>query len=522
MNTPYSPLLLLATVLLQLIAPVGAVHGQESNGASRAINSSDLLAPAGNLPMALQSSGRTQATAAVGGWKVSGRAPAQIVFQPAEGSAWDASKWTYARLEIKNEGPGVVTVEGLLENSDAKSWENACPGFAVIRSGQTGTLGFAFPRPDSEFLGPDVFRSQLAKPNGHRVHWQLHSWGINTLAAWSDEAMMRDGKTPYTLIAPISWPIYKSDHERIPSPFHPAFAANVRKMLEKFAWAKNDPFCLGVFVDNELSWPDKLTPSVFKMPAWEPTRKWVLEILQDKYQDVGALNDAWGTQLARWDDFLKLSDSEMPSQAEEDIEPLYFDYAQAYFSKTAAAIHDVLPNKLYLGCRTHRGPNLLGRAAQGSVDLFSVNCYSARASAHQVARTTDMPILVAEFHFGACDRGVPSPGLSSAHDQTQRGLAFANYLATAMSDPRFVGVHWFRWLDQSAAGRKDRENHQCGFVDVTGQAYPEFVQSVQQATTAMYPVGASGERSPEKILEALIARPDRDVQQRHGLPAAKQ
>ena len=127
MNTPYSPLLLLATVLLQLIAPVGAVHGQEPNGASRAINSADLLAPGGNLPMALQSSGRTQATAAVGGWKVSGRAPAQIVFLPAEGSAWDASKWTYARLEIKNEGPGVVTVEGLLENPDAKSCENACP-----------------------------------------------------------------------------------------------------------------------------------------------------------------------------------------------------------------------------------------------------------------------------------------------------------------------------------------------------------------------------------------------------------
>jgi hypothetical protein len=118
-----------------------------------------------------------------------------------------------------------------------------------------------------------------------------------------------------------------------------------------------------------------------------------------------------------------------------------------------------------------------------------------------------MPILVGEFHFGACDRGVPSPGLYSTHDQTQRGRAFAHYLATAMADPRFVGVHWFRWHDQSAAGRKDRENHQCGIVDVTCRVYPEFVEPVSRATAAMYPVRASGERSPEKILEALIAGP---------------
>jgi len=71
-----------------------------------------------------------------------------------------------------------------------------------------------------------------------------------------------------------------------------------------------------------------------------------------------------------------------------------------------------------------------------------------------------------------------------------------------MADPRFVGVHWFQWLDQSAAGRKNRENHKCGFVDVTCRVYPEFVETVTQATAAMYPVRASGERSPEKILEA--------------------
>ena len=126
-----------------------------------------------------------------------------------------------------------------------------------------------------------------------------------------------------------------------------------------------------------------------------------------------------------------------------------------------------------------------------------------------MAPSRGLPLLLDEDRFpdgldGAVDRGVPSPGLSAVWDQRQRGLAFANYLASALADPRFVGVHWFQWIDQSAAGRTDRENHQCGFVDVTGRAYPEFVDAVTRATAAMYRARASGERSPEKMLQALI------------------
>ena len=77
-----------------------------------------------------------------------------------------------------------------------------------------------------------------------------------------------------------------------------------------------------------------------------------------------------------------------------------------------------------------------------------------RVRSWQVPADADIPILSSEFHFGAVDRGVPSPGLSGSWDQRQRALSFAHYLASALADPRFVGVHWFQWIDQSAAGRK--------------------------------------------------------------------
>ena len=162
-----------------------------------------------------------------------------------------------------------------------------------------------------------------------------------------------------------------------------------------------------------------------------------------------------------------------------------------------------MPDKLYLGCRTVRSVNALGRGAAQHVDVFSANAYEARIRPREVPVEVDIPILVGEFHFGAANRGVPSPGLSAVWDQRQRGLAFTQYLASALADPRFVGVHWFQWIDQSAAGRWDRENHQIGFVDVTGRAYPEFVDAVSRATESMYSARSSN-RSTEQILETLI------------------
>lgn len=674
--------------------------------AGAAVPVASLIAAATSLPARVASANGAKVEVTADGWKVSGRTPFTVVLAPEKDSAWDVSKFNYARLDVQHEATnGVFTVEARLDNPGANDWSASCPGSATLLAGATVTVGFPFNRAESDYHGPEIFKGQLARPDGHRLHWrsfdpanvrslrltvrsssdkatisiarpaaawpadakrgaalealpyldafgqaraldwpgkvhsieelqtelkrelesaravkraavfnrfggwadgpqltatgnfrtekndgrwwlvdpdgklffstgvtgagfnsptlltkareqtgffawlpptndplaelgisptkqgrninfpamnlarafgtnwndtardlvhsQVRALGLNTLAAWSDDDLMRDARTPYTLTTGIWWPVWNNHGERMPSPFAKDFESALRKELEKYAWAKDDPFCLGVFVDNELAWPDEFTPKVFAMPDWEPTRKWVLEKLRAKYADVPALNTAWGTKLADWDDFNNLSPTNFPAPARADIEPLYADYARAYFVNTRRAINEVLPGKLYLGCRTHRGPKLVGRAAAGAVDVFSVNCYDARAAAHQIETGADQPVLVGEFHFGALDRGVPSPGLRGVHDQQQRGLAYASYLASALADPRFVGVHWFQWLDHPASGRPDAENHACGVADVTGRVHPEFGRIVSQATRAMYPARAAA--SHLKILEALVA-----------------
>lgn len=674
-------------------------------GDAAGVSVTDLLASRSNLPGRVQSRGGWNVDEIAGGWRVSGRNGGAVVLAPADGDCWDLTGWNYVRVELVNRGDGVVTVDGRLDNPGAQDWSDSSPASAVVPPGERATLGFPFTRPDDAYRGAERFRPQLARPNGHRLHWRsfdpadvralrlvvrsagaevhlsvsrlqlawpvdrardaalealpyldafgqvraldwpgkatsaeqlrdertrdaaavaradwpagfdrfggwadgpqleatghfrtekrdgrwwlvdpdgrlfwsagvccagwdattaltagrrqagffaelpatndpayavavrdgpkpavnfaalnlwrafgsnwtaqatdlihgrLHAWGLNTLAAWSSSEVMQRRRTPYTLTTGVWWPVWRDGHAHRPSPFAPDFDKNLRAELTKLAWAKDDPFCLGVFVDNELDWPDRFAPAIFAAPDWEATRKWALQQLQKKYADLAALNAAWGIAAKEWKDVLKKPEGTIPKAAAADLEPLYEDYVRAYFAGCRRVIHEVLPGKLYLGCRTHRGPQVLGRAARGLVDVFSVNCYDTRAAVHQLGDDIDMPVLVGEFHFGAVDRGVPSPGLRAVADQRQRGLAYAQFLASGLADPRIVGCHWFQWLDQSAAGRGDRENHQVGFVDVTGRPYPETVREVARATAGMYRARLAGGDALQ-MLDRLLA-----------------
>ena len=612
-------------------------------------------------------------------WKISGKSPLKISLIPMDSPKWNINNFKLLGIPIQNWEDGVATVEGRLNNENLTSWSHHAVGFGVAPQWENVVLGFPFPKIDSAYKGPQIYRNQLGKPNGHRLHWRkfypedlreitlefrsssgkidlllhspflawqqdelidrklhalpyldklgqvralnwpgktedlnsarkvvqrenveasdfankvrmsnfggwidgpkleatgrfrtkklngkwwlidpegylffsigtcmtgwksetsanperangnffsylpgeddylhwtgikkingqkfvnfpslnyrryfgenwqdtvrqgihdrMRSWGLNTLGCWSDQSLQLDRKTPYVLISSIWW--QSSGHRKFPSPFRENFQSDIEKNLKRLSWAKNDPYCLGVFIGNELEWPDRIGKKIMDLPSKHPTKLWAMKELKQ----LGV-------------------DTDNPS--EKELDQLYLPFVQTFFRKCKAAISKELPNTLFLGCRTHRGPNILGQGAIGNVDVFSVNVYDSRVRSWQIPPDADIPILAGEFHFGAVDRGVPSPGLSGSWDQRQRGFSFAHYLASALVDPRFVGVHWFQWLDQSASGRQDRENHQCGFIDVTGKAYPEFTEIVTKVTKKVYEARTMKNSSTEKILHELI------------------
>ncbi|MEO0415822.1 MAG: hypothetical protein AAF226_12825, partial [Verrucomicrobiota bacterium] len=278
-------------------------------------------------------------------------------------------------------------------------------------------------------------------------HHRIRAWGLNTLGAWCDEGLQKGKRTPYTLMSSIWW---KKGYGSLPAPFRENFEADIRESLKEHLWAKDDPYCLGMFLGNELGWTQKFSNRVFELnddADDETTKVWLRGRLRDKYPELTALNQAWGTEYKKWEELFDSKPKTITPTIREDIDPLFMEFASTFFRRCKKAMNDVLPGVLYLGCRVNQAPNELGRAAQGHVDAYSINIYDSEVRTWHVPDDVDIPILNGEFHYGAVDRGVPSPGLSTAWDQRQRGLAFSHYLASALAEPRFVGVQWFQWYD---------------------------------------------------------------------------
>jgi len=341
-------------------------------------------------------------------------------------------------------------------------------------------------------------------------HNRLRSWGVNTLGAWSDADMIREARTPYTrIVANWSANLVPGGKHLLPDPFDPRFEAGLRRALERLAPHREDPWCIGIFIDNEIDWPTSLSSHLFAAHPDRPAKSALCDHLKAKYTDIAGLNRAWGTNLESFHALAALREPPTMLKAKsgvfwDDINAFYAILADRYYATCKRLMRELMPNHLYLGSRIHRAPAFVIEAAARHVDVFSGNEYSEAGGSRKLPAHLDIPYLTGEFHFGAPDRGVPGAGLFGVHDQNQRALAYLAYLSASLLDPRVVGSHWFAFPDQSAAGRPG-ENYQIGMIDITGRAYPEFTTAVRRLSNHLYPLRANPPPSIEAALEAILA-----------------
>ena len=114
-------------------------------------------------------------------------------------------------------------------------------------------------------------------------------------------------------------------------------------------------------------------------------------------------------------------------------------------------------------------------------DVYSMNKYRwapPKDFIDRVYAITKLPILIGEFHFGVPERGL-APGLVQTASQAERGVAYSYYVEHAAEHPAIVGAHWYQWIDQPATGRRDGENYNIGWIDVTDRPYPELVAAAK-------------------------------------------
>jgi hypothetical protein len=325
------------------------------------------------------------------------------------------------------------------------------------------------------------------------IHRRLRSWGLNSLGNWSAAEVYGLRQTPY--VVSLSAGKHKELEGSVgywgkfADVFDPSFAAGLRQQV---SWEKKklagDPWCIGYFVDNELSWGDEISLAVAALasPAEQPAKRVFIEDLRRKYRGIENLNRTWGTSHASWDALLASRTPPDKKKARGDLVAFYAKTADKYFQTCRDAVKERAPHNLYLGCRFAWANDVAVRAAAKYCDVVSYNRYQDNVADFRLPAGLDRPVVIGEFHFGALDRGLFHTGLRPVENQRQRAEAYKTYVRSALANPSIVGTHWFEYADQPTTGRGDGENYQIGFVDVCDTPYAETIQASREIGAEMY------------------------------------
>lgn len=325
------------------------------------------------------------------------------------------------------------------------------------------------------------------------AHKRIREWGMNTIGFVSDFGATRQHKTPYVGSIWINGTPKIEGSEGFWGKFHdvfdPEFRTAVSKSVDAQKEGANDPWCIGYFVDNELSWGllGSLSTGTLKSPASQPAKIEFVNDLKAKFGEIGKLNAVWETNYISWDALLQSTTPPDVEKSKEELLEFYEKIADTYFKIIHEEVKKVAPHQNYLGCRFAWANNaVVLTTASKYLDIMSFNKYEYSIADFELPKDIDKPVLIGEFHFGALDRGSFHVGIKKAKDQAERGQLYQNYIHGALRHPNIVGAHWFQYIDEPITGRFDGENYNVGLIDIADNPYSELIDKIKETTYAMY------------------------------------
>ncbi len=352
-------------------------------------------------------------------------------------------------------------------------------------------------------------------PGAHLLKWEevtvdrFLNWGFTSFGNWTGVEFYHKNKMPYFA---NGWIIgdFKTVSSGywgavVPDVFDIEFGKRADLTVKKIAHeVKNNPWCIGVFIDNEKTWglPGSvkgqygIVLEALKLKANEsPTKQQFIEKLKKKYKTIAALNTAWDIKIKSWKAFetgIDLNKEEnFNKTVVKDFSELLEFFASKYFEITQKALEKYMPNHLYMGCRFAAwGMNQeVVRAAKKYVDVISYNYYEETiGSKHwNFLDDIDMPSIIGEFHSGAVGPDTFNAGLVMASDLKDRARMYTEYMDTVIDNKYFVGAHWFQYIDSPVSGRAyDGENYNVGFVRNTDIPYKNMVNAAKKLNKNLY------------------------------------
>ncbi|MFC3122101.1 agarase [Agaribacter flavus] len=356
---------------------------------------------------------------------------------------------------------------------------------------------------------PDVFLEKWRTTTVDR----MLSWGFTSFGNWIDPSYYQLNRFPYFANGWIigDFKTLSSGNDlwsALPDVFDPVFKERALVTAEQIGKeVQNNPWCVGVFVDNEKSWgiedPSATTVNVtatYGIPintlsldaSKSPTKAVYMTALTGKYETIEKLNDAWATHFDSWETLAGgVALETFNDVLIEDLANLLYIYAEQYFRIVKEAVKTYLPNHMYMGARfADWGMTKEVRAAAAKhVDVMSYNYYKEGISDNfwHFLKDIDMPSIIGEFHSGAYDSGLVNPGLIHLPTQADRGERYKQYVYGVIDNSYLVGAHWFQYIDGPLTGRAyDGENYNVGFVNVADIPYQPLVDAAKEVNNAIY------------------------------------
>jgi len=279
-----------------------------------------------------------------------------------------------------------------------------------------------------------------------------------------------------------------------PNVFHPKFPAYCRWVASRrCAPNKDDPWLIGYYIDNELSW-------------WGDARKWKTKPCRGLF-DAAAKKGATHTAHKAVLDFLKARGvGSIEAASDQDRLDFVRLCAHKYWEETTKAIRWADPNHLVLGCRTAGISSthaVCWEEAGKYTDVYSVNVYPVadldrkavfygggrRAPKlvdmfDEYAKNLDRPIIITEWSFTALDSGLTCMHGAGQRffTQKERAEAASLFARTIFGMPKMAGYVFFKWSDQPYYGRvsEESENSNYGLVNANDDYYPEITAALAE------------------------------------------
>jgi agarase len=403
------------------------------------------------------------------------------------------------------------------------------------------SMGITGVRPDGDFapsLGTSPYHDNVLARYGTEAAWadvaadRLADLHVNTLGGWSRTALFPQ-RIAYTEVlnfatrAPIVTQATPSlSGFQVRDWYDPSFDTGAADEAALAAPCAADPWCIGVFSDNEMGWGPGVAQNLptldtyMLMAAGAPGKVAVQSFFEATYGTIAAFNAAWGQSFASFADLQNVTSLTAnfrtdPPARQADRRQFQNQTATRYFFVVNHALRAVGPDMLILGARFLAYSTSAGvaQAAAPWVDVLSINYYELDATffslaqstaaelgymvptrffddLDEMARVTGKPLVVSEWTYRAADSGLPNtwlPFFPTLATQADRADAYASYVRRALARPYLLGIHWFKYTDFPAEGRTNGENSNQGITDIHDDLWTTLTDRMRVVNAGVEP-----------------------------------